>query len=68
MARRNPFARRSCMVSVLSSICVLVSLLVVLSSGESVWMGVLSLVRRLARSVCTESAFAFVSPRVSSAN
>ncbi len=42
VAMRITFAIRSCMVSALSSICVLASLLVVLSSGESVWVGVLS--------------------------
>ncbi len=68
VATRNPSDNMSCMVSALSNICVLTSLLVVLSSGESVWMGVLSLVRRLERSVCAEVVVAFVAPCVSSAH
>ncbi len=68
MARRSPSARRSCMVLALSNICVLVTILVVLLSGESVWVGVLSLVRILVRSVCTELAVDSISSRVSSAH
>ena len=68
VATRNHSDTRSCMVSALSSICVLTSLLVVLWSGESVWVGVLSLVRRLERSVCTEVVVASVAPRISSAH
>ncbi len=68
VARRSPSAKIYYMVLALSNICVVVSLLVVLSSSESVWVGVLSLVRRLVRYVCTESVVASVSPRDSSAH
>jgi len=56
------------MASALSSICFREGSLVVLSDGESVWVGFLRVARSLARSVCTESVVASVSPRTSSAH
>jgi hypothetical protein len=49
---RSPSARKSCMVSAISSICVREGSLIVLSSGGSVWVGVLSVARSLAKFVC----------------
>ena len=56
------------MVSALSSICFREKSLVVLSDGESVWVGFLNVARSLVRSVCTEWAVASVSPPTSSAH
>ena len=65
---RSPSARRSCMMSALSSICVRGALLVVLPDGGSVWDGVLSVAMSLVRSVCTRAADDSGSPRTSSAH
>ena len=67
-AIRCPSARRSCMVSALSSICVREGSLVLLSSGGSVRVGVLSVAISLTSSVCTRAAADSVSPRTSSAH
>ena len=67
-AIRSPSVRSSCMVSALSSICVRKGSLVVLSDGGSVWAGVSSMARSLARSIFTRAAVDSVSPRTSSAH
>ena len=66
-AIRSPFARRSCMVSALSSICFREGSFVVLSDGGSVWVGFLSVERSLVKPVCTRVADDSVSPRTYSA-
>ena len=63
----SPSARRSCMVSVLYSICFREGSFVVLSDGGSVWVGFLSVDRSLVGSVYTRAASDSVSPRTSSA-
>ena len=67
-AIRRPSARRSCMVSALSSIFFREGSFVVLSDGESMWVGFLSVEKSLMRSVCTRAADDSVSPRTSSAH
>ena len=64
-AMRSPYARRSCMASALSSICVRQASFVALSSGGIVWVGVLSVARSLLRFVCMQAAADLVSPRTS---
>ena len=67
-AIRSPSARRSYMVSALSSICFCEGSFVVLWDGGSVWVGFLSVGRSLVRSICTRAARNFVSPCSSSAH
>jgi hypothetical protein len=67
-AIRSHSTKRSCMVLAPSCICVLERSLVVLSSGGSVWVGVLSVGMSLVRSMCTRTVADSAFPRISPAH
>ena len=68
VAIRSPSTRKSWMASAFSSFCGRMGSFDFLASGVSVWVGDLSVARRLVRSVCKRSAVDFISSRIFSAH